>query len=174
MTAAESLGCLRLAGLILIATTCVRARSSGYREHHRFSNRARCRSSNPAARASTSVRRCTSRARRFLRVQGLVPPKRQAVAASSPAVTDNGEESRTDSHDTTQRPSAVCACELQHCLGHASGQRTCHDQLLGCMGKFSCAVTMPGDAFQEQSGQSRERLRLSGTRLATAELHSVV
>ena len=59
---------------------------------------------------------------------------------------------------------------LQHCLGHALGQRACHDQLLGCMGKFSCAVTMPGDAFQEQSGQSRERLRLSGPRLATAAL----
>jgi hypothetical protein len=28
--------------------------------------------------------------------------------------------------------------------------------LLGCMGKFRCAVTMVGDAFQERCGQSRE------------------
>lgn len=68
-----------------------------------------------------------------------------------------------------ERP-AVRARMLQHCRGHASGQGACHDQLLGCMGKFSCAVTTVGDAFQEQSGQSRERLRLSGTRLATAAL----
>jgi hypothetical protein len=61
----------------------------------------------------------------------------------------------------------VHARQLQ-CFGARLG---CHDQFLGCMGKFSCAVTMVGDAFQEQSGQYRERLRLSGPRLGTAAIH---
>lgn len=73
MTAAEWPGCSRLAGLILIATPCVRARSSGYREHRDLAN----------AGLEILLQRCASlhiEGAQFLRVQGLVVEKRQKAA----------------------------------------------------------------------------------------------
>jgi hypothetical protein len=80
----------------------------------------------------------------------------------------SSHEATTKSHDATHWRTVVCACEAVAMLWARLG---CHDQSLGCMGKFSCAVTMVGDTFQEQSGQYRERLRLSGPRLGTAAIH---
>lgn len=159
----------------LIATTCVRAGSSGYREHQLRSMQGV--SPNSAARASPSVRVCCY----FFRAQGIAVAKRHSSAAVPQGDADNGQQSRTVTMQRTGGQRCVHASEAfarycSQCPGLASGQRACHDQFLGCMGKFRCAVTMVGDAFQEQCGQSRERLRLSGPRLATAgarQLHCV-
>lgn len=161
MTAAESLGRLRLVDLILIATTCVTARSSGYREHRQLVT---CTCMQVTESCCRSIHIQSSQ---FFRVSmGLIVGKRHMVAAS-PVVADNGEESRRGSRSSCQKQCARAtsgrACECKHCFGHISGESAFHDQLLGNVSKFSCAVTMVGDAFQEQSGQSRERLRLSGT-----------
>ncbi|KAJ4989513.1 hypothetical protein SVAN01_05048 [Stagonosporopsis vannaccii] len=95
-------------------------------------NCAQCRARNPAAQASAPS--SCPLALLPSAGTGTAVAKRQTDAASSPALADNGEESRSVSHDAVHRRAAACACEALRCFGRASGQSACHDQLLGCMG----------------------------------------
>jgi len=104
----------------------------------------------------------------FFRAQGLAVAKRHndAAARLRLIVADNGQRVTKPQVTLTMQRSAGQRCvhaSLSIAVGGPrASQHARHDQLLGCMGKFSCAVTNVGDAFQEQSGQYRKRLRLSG------------